>query len=287
MIALTGATGFIGKNLINKLKGKKIKCLIRRYNENLGKKNIIPVMGDITNKTSAEMFLKGAKILIHLAAVIDSNNRKDYYSVNVEGTKNLVDACKKNKVKRIIFVSSMASTKDYLDDYGRSKKIAEDIVKRSGLNYTILRPSLVYGENSNSMRKMVSLIDSFKFIPIVGNGEYKINPVHVNDVVSAILSSIESKKSIGKAYDILGKSEITFNEFVDMVSAKYNIHKRKVHIPIQLCLAVSSIGSILGPHFPLKKSFVLSLNSRYKGEISQARSDLNYHPIEFKEGLNR
>ena len=284
MIAITGATGFLGSNLIPKLKDKKVKCLVRKYIDN---SKIDPVVGDINDTVSVNKLLKKTKVLIHLAAVIDSKNKKDYYKVNVQGTKNLIDSCKKNKVKRIIFVSSMASTKDYLDDYGKSKKEAEDLIKNSGLDYTILRPSFIYGKNSNSMKKMISFINSFKFIPIVGNGEYTLNPVHVDDVVKSIISCINSKKSIKKTYDILGKSEISFNEFINAISEKYNIQKRKIHIPIPICLVISSVGSILGPSFPLKKSFVLSLESKYKGTIASAERDLNYSPISFKEGLNK
>src|SRR3989344_3021432 len=160
MIALTGATGFIGINLIEQLGSKKIKCLVRKYTEKLNKKNIEPVIGDLTDKNSVDTFLNKAKILIHLAAVIDLANKKEYYKINVEGTKNLVDSCKKNKIKRIIFVSSMASTKDYLDDYGRSKRAAEVLIKKSGLDYTILRPSFVYGKNSNSMKKVIAFLNS-------------------------------------------------------------------------------------------------------------------------------
>ncbi len=284
MIALTGATGFIGINLVHKLKDNKIKCLVRKYIDN---NKIEPIVGDINDISSVDKFLEKANILIHLAAVIDSKNKEDYYKVNVDGTKNLISSCKKNKVKRIIFVSSMASTKDCLDDYGRSKKEAEDLIKKSGLDYTILRPSFIYGKNSNSMKKMISLISSFKFIPIVGDGKYTLNPVHVDDVVKAIISCIKSRKSIKKTYDILGKSEISFNEFINAISEKYDLQKRKIHIPITLCLVISSIGSILGPSFPLKKSFVLSLKSKYKGDITPAEKDLNYHPIRFKEGLNK
>ena len=244
-------------------------------------------------------YLKSDDFVVRLAAVLVilastqyldsrySKNKEYYYKINVQGTKNLIDSCKKNKVKRIIFVSSMASTKDYLDDYGKSKKEAEDLIKNSGLDYTILRPSFIYGKNSNSMKKMISFINSFKFIPIVGNGEYTLNPVHVDDVVKAIISCINSRKSIKKTYDILGRNEISFNEFINVISEKYNIQKRKIHIPIPICLVISSVGSILGPSFPLKKSFVLSLESKYKGTIASAERDLNYSPISFKEGLNK
>ncbi|MBI4159211.1 NAD-dependent epimerase/dehydratase family protein [Candidatus Woesearchaeota archaeon] len=284
MIAITGATGFLGRHLIAKLKGKPVKCLIRkeypRFKVNITK-------GDLADKKALESFTKNAKVVIHLAAAIDPKDKEEYQKVNVEGTRNLIEACKKNKVRRIIFVSSMASTKTHLDDYGKSKSEAERLLLNSGLELTILRPSFIYGKDSNSMEKLLSFLHKFKVIPIVGDGEYKFRPVHVDDVVNAILSCINNKKSINKAYDILGKTELTFNEFIDTVCKKYNIRKRKVHIPLSICLPISSIGSLVTKNFPLKRTFVLSVKSGTTGSIKPAERDLNYKPMSFIKGLNK
>lgn len=285
MIAITGATGFLGRHLIAKLKDKDIKCLVRK--EDHGFKNIKTVKGDINDKKALNLLVKNAKIIVHLAAIIDHKDKEEYKRVNIDGTKNLISACKKNKVKRIIFVSSMASTKTHLDDYGKSKSEAEKLLLSSGLDVTILRPSFIYGKDSNSMKKLLDFLNKFKVIPIVGDGEYKLRPVHVDDVVKAIILSINNKKSINKTYDILGKTELTFNEFIDLVCKKYNIKKRKVHIPISICLPISSIGSLVTKNFPLKKTFVLSIKSSPAGNIDPAERDLKYKPMSFLEGLKR
>ncbi|MBI2106964.1 NAD-dependent epimerase/dehydratase family protein [Candidatus Woesearchaeota archaeon] len=285
MIAITGATGFLGRHLVEKLRNKNIKCLVRK--EDHGFKNVKTIKGDINDKKSLDNFTKGAEIIIHLAAVIDHKDKEEYKKVNTEGTKNLIKACKKNKVKRIIFVSSMASTKTHLDDYGKSKSEAEKLLLNSGLDVTILRPSFIYGKDSNSMKKLLEFLHKFKVIPIVGDGEYKFRPVHVDDVVNSIVLCINNKNSIGKIYNILGKTELTFNEFIDMVCKKYNIKKRKVHIPISICLPISSIGSMITKNFPLKKTFVLSIKSGTTGSIDLAERDLKYKPMSFSEGLKK
>jgi len=285
MIAVTGATGFLGRHLVARLRNKNIKCLVRK--EDHGFKKVKVIKGNLNDKKALDTLVKNAKVVIHLAAVIDHKDKEEYKKVNIEGTKNLINACKNNKVKRLIFVSSMASTKTHLDDYGKSKSEAENLLLNSGLEVTILRPSFIYGKNSNSMQKLLEFLHKFKVIPIVGDGKYKFRPVHVDDVITAITLCINSKKAINKTYDILGKTELTFNEFIDLVCKKYNIKKRKVHIPISLCLPISSIGSLITKNFPLKKAFVLSIKSGTTGSIEHAERDLSYKPMSFSEGLKK
>ena len=285
MIAITGATGFLGRHLVAKLRNKNIKCLVRK--EDHGFKKLKVTKGDIGDKKALDTLVKNAKIVVHLAAVIDHKDKEEYQKVNIEGTKNLIKACKNNNVKRVIFVSSMASTKKYLDDYGKSKSEAEKLLLSSGLDVTILRPSFIYGKNSNSMKKLLEFLNKFKVIPIVGDGEYKFRPVHVDDVVKAIILCINNKKAVNKTYDILGKTELTFNEFIDTVCKEYNIKKRKIHIPISICLPISSIGSLITKNFPLKKTYVLSIKSSTTGDIGPAEKDLKYKPMGFLDGLKK
>ena len=160
MIAITGATGFLGRHLVERLRNKEIKCLVRK--EDHGFKKIKTIKGDLGDKKALDNLVKGAKVVVHLAAIIDHEDKEEYKKVNIEGTKNIIKACKKNGIKKIIFVSSMASTKTHLDDYGKSKSEAEKLLLSSGLNVTILRPSFIYGKDSNSMKKLLEFLNKFK-----------------------------------------------------------------------------------------------------------------------------
>ena len=283
MILITGATGFVGRNLIESMPKENIKCLVRSTSniEFLKKYNVNIVYGDINDKKSLDNALKGIDAVIHLAAYIRGSNKDLFYKVNTEGIKNLIEACKKNKIKRIIMLSSMAVTRKYLDDYGKSKKQAEDLLKNSNLDYTILRPSMIYGKDSNSTKHLISYINMLPLIiPIVGNGKFNIQPIYINDVTSVIIKSLDNKTSIGKTYDLLGETRISFNYFIDFISSRLNIKKIKFHIPVSFVLIGISFFRFFYKNFPVTKEFIKGMGYDTIGDNSKVKQDLN---VKFKK----
>lgn len=257
MILITGGTGYIGKNLINRLPKDNVRCMVHKNTiiENLDSDKIIS--GDILDLNSIEKALDNVDTVIHLAAVISPENKETYDLVNVIGTKNIVESCKKKNIKRIIFTSSMASTRKFLDDYGSSKKKAEEIIKDSKLDYTILRLTTVYGLNSPFTTNLINHIKRFPFIiPLIGNGENKIQPVSIDDVISVIQKCIENKNTIGKTYSILGGTKITLNYFIDFICSKLNINKKKIHVPIPLALKMVKILKKSTKNINLTEEFI-------------------------------
>ncbi len=285
-ILVTGATGYLGKSLVQELlkKNLKVKCLVRKKtNLNKLKKETI-LYGDLTDKASLDNALKNTDIVIHLAAVTNVLD-KNIDKVNIQGTRNLVEACKKNKISRIIFISSTAAVKAN-DNYGKSKKEAEDIIINSKLNYVILRPSFIYSKNSPNLLNIIKINKKIPFFtPIIGNGKYKINPVHVNDVISAIISVINNKKSKNKLYYVLGPKEIEFNEFIDEINKALNLKRKKLNIPIPICLLIAKILERLVNKPILTISTIKATRNNIFYSIEEAKKDFNYDPIDFKRGI--
>ena len=283
MILITGATGFVGRNLIESLPKENIRCLVRDSSKSdfLKEHSIQLVYGDLTDKKSLDSALKNIDTVMHLAAYVRGNDSSLFYKINVDGTKNLIDACKKNKVKRIIALSSMAVTRKYLDDYGKSKKQAEELIRNSDLDYTILRPSMIYGKDSNSTKHLVSYIKMIPLIiPIVGNGNFNIQPVYINDVTSIIIKCLDNKTSIKKTYDLLGETRINFNYFIDFVSSHLNIKKIKLHIPVSLVLIGITFLKSFYKNFPITEEFIKGMGYDTIGDNSKVKQDLN---IKFKK----
>ncbi len=283
MILITGITGFVGRNLIESLPKENIRCLIRDSSKSdiLKKYNIQLAYGDLTDKKSLDIALKGIDTVIHLAAYVRGADSSLFYKINVEGTKNLIEACKKNKVKRIIALSSMAVTRKYLDDYGKSKKQAEEIIKKSDLDYTILRPSMIYGKDSNSTKHLVSYIKMIPLIiPIVGNGKFNIQPIYINDVTSVIIKCLDNKTSIRKTYDLLGETRISFNYFIDFVSSRLNIKKIKFHMPMSLALTGVIFLRSIYKKFPVTEEFIKGMGYDTIGDNNKVKQDLN---VKFKK----
>src|SRR3989344_5101366 len=220
-ILVTGASGFVGKNLIKHLNKYNINILSRKKIFGDG-----VFVGDLFDK---KILLDASKvdIIIHLAGI--SNG--DVFKINYEGTRNLVDACVENKVKKFIFISSFDAILE--TDYGKSKLKAEDYIKNSGLNYIIFRPTVIYGnDNKKDIGRLIRLI-KMGISPIPGSGNFKLQPVFVDDIVKIIAMAIESKHK-NKTYFIGGADVLSFNELADKIASQLNKKIVKINIPIFL-----------------------------------------------------
>lgn len=278
-ILITGATSFVGREFLKKAdeltKDYEIYCFVRNISkiDDLKKYHVKIVYGDIIDKDSLDSSMKNIDIVIHLAVSHNTGNE----AINIEGTKNIIESCKKNKVKRIIYLSSMAVKRKKLDKYGMAKLEIENMIKESKLNYTILRPSVIYGQNNLSL-----IGKSLTFpliIPIIGNGKYKINPVYIENVIKVLLLCIKNKKTLEKTYDLAGGEEISYNEIIDICKKHFNIKKIKIHIPISICLIVIKFFPIIS------MEAVRGINESTNADTTSLKKDLKIKTISFKEGV--
>lgn len=287
MIFLTGGTGFLGRNLLEKLFNKKIKvrCLVRDRKKIDSNSMVEVIEGDISDKGTLYKGTQGVDTVIHLAAIIKSADDNDFAKVNVEGTGNLVGACLKNNVQRIIYISSLDAGLENTNSYGRTKRTAEDIVKRSNINYIILRPALIYGKGSKDICLLAELIKRYPIIPVFGNGEGLLQPVHVDDVCDIIIRLINDRSIKNKIYYIAGEEAISLNYLIDKIAGLFSKKIVKIHIPFWLLWLPLKVYNLFK-----KKSLInyksLSILCKNKVcEIGDARRDLNFNPLNLEEGL--
>jgi len=229
-IALTGATGFIGSYLAKALaaEGHDLRMLAREGREDAlpkleGTGTVEVHTGDLTNSSSLEGFLKDADRLIHLAAAHDHIPDDEMRAITVGGTEGLLeDAVRQGLNKReefeIWIVSSAVIGAPVYSYYRDTKRIQEKIIRGSGINWTSFRPTLVYGvgdyrHTATLLRKCAA--QSGKFL-IPHDGLSRINPVHVDDVVDAILRFEQYDRGVDCCYELAGPEGLTYNEFVDI-----------------------------------------------------------------------
>ena len=294
MIFITGSTGFIGLNLVNQLVKKKyqVTCFVRKSSDisKLSKLNVKIIYGDITDKESISKAISNQKIIIHLAALTSEFSDKYGSSrlINVFGTKNLLDICKERKVNRIIVLSSESTKREIKGNYAKTKYEVDELVKNSGLDFTILRPSIVYGEGSGGLfKKTLNYIKILPIIPIIGSGEQRITPIHVDDVVKAIISAIDLEITKNKEYDLPGPDKITFNNFIDNVLEILQIKKRKVHIPFFLVFYCIKFLSLFLKNPPLTSDNLLGLKQEISMSSDEANKDFNFVASSFRDGLKK
>ncbi len=258
---ITGATGFLGKHLIPKI--QKLDFTILK--------------GDLNDKELLNKNLKDVNTVIHLAALVKSKNKASFDKVNVAGTKNLVKACLKTKVRNIIFISSYLADPFYKKSaYGQSKLEAEKIIKKSGLNFIILRPTLIYGKDDKSLFKLIKLIKKSPLIPILGDGNYQLQPVYVKDVVKTINFILEKGIFNKKTYNLAGEP-LTYNEIVNQICKKLNKKRIKIHLPLGL--------KILPNPFVTIEQINNLIHKKKAVDITKAKKDLNFNPTPFENNI--
>lgn len=287
MIYVAGGTSFLGKKVVEKLleNNKEIKCLFRNDEarnklQDLQQKyggKLILVSGNLYSADSLIYGLKGADTAVYLV-------RLEY----VEFVKNFLDAARKCGLKRAVFISSTTAILPKEGNLKKSKLEAEDLIKRSGLNYTILRPSMIYGgAGDNNFYKMLNFIKKKGFFVIFGNGKNLIQPIHVDDVADAILKVLDNPTTYQKIYEICGREAIQFDEMLKTVKRKLKRNFKVIKLPIGISKFAVNIYKKIIKNSDLKPEQIEGMKIDRTYSCGEAQKDFGFTPVSFEEGIER
>lgn len=219
---ITGGSGFIGSRLIKQIRAenyKNIYCLSRReVDKSLYgplPENIRFIKGDILKPESYEKHLSNDTIVIHLAALTGKAPREEYFRINSEGTRVLTEQCRNRGIIRIVFISSIAAAFKNIEGYhyAESKIEAERIVKRSGVPFTILRPTIVTGKGSPIFQGL-SKLAKMPVVPLFNRGRARIQPVYIDDLTACIFKIIDQGAFLNQTVTAAGPEQITMEDFI-------------------------------------------------------------------------
>ncbi len=286
MILITGASGFVGRNLLRRLggKGMRIKCLVRDRSKVDFDEEIDIIQGNISDRNILYEATRGVDTIIHLAAVIKSVVPDELVEVNVMGTKNLIDACLKNGVKRIIHISSLDATLNNPNIYGKTKADAEDEIIKSRIDYVILRPALIYGKDSKNVNVLAKIVKTFPVIPVIGDGSCKLQPVYIDDVCDIIVKLISSDIK-NKTYYIAGEQEISMNDLIDKIAGIYAKKVLKIHVPLRLLWLPVKLYNFFLKNSAVNYQSLKMLNQDKTCKINEIKRDFNFRPVSIDDGL--
>lgn len=284
-IFLTGAAGFVGRHLIKRLNGHEVTCFVRKDSEDL--KNFKTVKGDLKYVADVVNNLKDFDVVIHLAANLWVTDNHTMYLDNVVATKNIIEACKKNNVKRIITISSSSATPENITEYGKTKLEADKLVMNSKLDYTILKPTMIYGDGGRGFTRILSHIKKYPIVPVVGHGRTLMQPVYVEDVVDAIIKCLENPASVKKVYNIAGPKPVSMNELFDAISSTLGRKKFKLHMPVKLLYRITNLMHPFNKNKRMTKEGIKTFYTDSNLDISEIVKDLGYSPISLEEGLKK
>ena len=220
-IFLTGATGFLGRHLLARLDAAhvwEVRCLVRGGPRALAASPhgpvVVPVEGDLRGASLADA-LKGCDAVVHLAALTGKASERDLEAVNVEGTRRLLAAAREAGVPRFLHVSTIAvsypETRHY--PYARSKQRAELLVRDSGLDWLIVRPTVVFGHGS-AVGKSLAALAAAPVLPLFGGGTSRVQPLHVTDMVRVLRQRLREPSLGERVEDVGGRDVVAFGEFL-------------------------------------------------------------------------
>lgn len=222
-IFLTGGTGFLGRELLRRLAGGTgvtVDCLARQVAKVPSAPNFRPLPGDLLALSAeARDRLADADVVVHLAALTGAGSPERHHAVNAEATRALLEACREAgggiDPPRFVYVSTIATTYPEMKHYpyARAKAAAERAVRSSGLDYAILRPTILFGPGSPVAGSLVSLA-TLPVMPLFGGGRSIMHPVHVTDVAEALVHLLAAPSLAGREIDFGGREAVPFGDFL-------------------------------------------------------------------------
>lgn len=250
IVAVTGATGFVGGAVTRLLlrRGHDVRVLVREPGRagglaDLGGVELVP--GHLHEEEALAALVAGSDVVVHLVGIISETRGRTFESVHVGGTKRLTAAAKAAGVRRFVHMSALgARAEAAATDYHRTKAAGEESVRASGLPHVILRPSIVAGPGNQAIGMMVDMVRLAPFVPVIGDGLYRLQPVWLGDVAEVFALSVE-RADLGGTFELGGPDQLTWHQMLDAIEAALAVERRRLRVPVGVARFAALAGLAL------------------------------------------
>jgi NADH dehydrogenase len=293
-IAITGGTGFIGSYMVKGMAaaGHTVRLLVRPGRESAvvhpPEKPAEIHKGDLTDRASVQGFLKDVDILLHLASAHDHFTEAEMKAVNIQGTEYLLEEAKRNAPKsfQLWVISSAVIGAPVYSYYRDSKRVQEKLIRGSGLAWASFRPTLVYGvgdyrHTATHLRRCAAPRGT---IWVPHDGLSKINPVHVEDVVDAVLRFFDFERAVDCVYELAGPAGIPYNDFIDITIRTVGGGVKRRNIPKRWADRFIFIKGLFTDTTSDRRASAY-FNLHHEHDITNATYELGWKPRTFEQGI--
>ena len=274
MIFVTGATGYTGQRVVAELLQREqvVRCLVRTTSDTSALDQESLVTGDLEAVDDWAPALNNVNAVVSVA--------------HIEYAPFVIEACKRHGVSRVIFLSSTWRFSKVHTPAVASVIRGEEAVEQSGLDYTILRPTMIYGPGDDrNISRLRAFMKRWSVMPIFGSGTHMVQPVFVDDVALAVVDALFCADAIGKSFELAGAHALSYTHMIDVLAKSLGRSVVKVHIPLFLGLGMAVLGNRFFSHFPIQEDQIRRMKEGRAFDISAAKDAWGYDPLSFEAGI--
>lgn len=260
-VLVTGATGYVGNYVVKALleAGHVVTAVSRKgaksstaSGKNLGTVTGVKyVVADVGSGSGVLDAVRGCDVIVNLVGIIAQRGEQTFQRVHVDGTRRLIEAAESLGIKRFVQMSALGAAAGAASRYSATKFEAEELLRKSDLEWTIFRPSLIFGVGDDFFGRVLKNLVATPVVPQIGDGLFPFRPVWVGDVAQCFAQALSNPATIGQTYDLVGPKEYTFRQLLDLEMDALGARKPVVPAPIFLMDLAVPLMQILGSLAPI------------------------------------
>lgn len=219
-VSIIGGSGFVGRAIVRQATQAGYKVTVACRHPERARALLVEgvrlVKADITTGVGLDEAVSGADVVINLVGLLFERGHQTFAAAHTEGASNILSACERAGVSRYLHMSALGADAGSPSSYARTKAAAEGTVRSSSFEWTIFRPSVIYGAGDSFFNKFKKLSALGPVLPVIA-GETKFQPVWVEDVARAFVMAMDNRHTVGQVYELAGPQAYTFKELLAML----------------------------------------------------------------------
>ena len=261
-------------------RGHEVRCLVHTP----GRERMFPhrdvevQYGSISDPTALKNAFYNAESVIHLVGVIRPTRLNSFDAVHREGTANVLAAAKQAGANHFLHVSVIGAANDQTYPYLYTKWLGEQEVVKSGMDFTIFRPSMLFGEGDEFLNSLAGMIRLFPIVPVIGSGKNRLHPLAADDLARCIAITLGREDLKGRTIDLGGAERLSYNELVTEVAKAMGKRRLRFHLPVWLMRSVAAVSQGIMPRQPITTDQIKMLGIRSVAEMGEVERVFGFTP---------